>query len=105
MFHPSHAATRNVFAEAQTLAKSQATAFAANKNSTLHHDETSKNASKTGSIQVTAGGRSFAVGLFHKDIDTAERLFDSVTNWLQKTAGDLTWVKENGIAMQNADKS
>ena len=45
------------------------------------------------------------MGLFHKDIDTAERLFDSVTNWLQKTAGDLTWVKENGIAMQNADKS
>ena len=51
------------------------------------YDETSKNASKTGSLQGTAGGRSFAVGLFDKDMDTAERLFvcvcrDETNSWL-----------------------
>ena len=56
---PSAAATGNLFAEAQILAKIQAAmAIAENKNSTLHYDETSNYGTKTGSIQVTAGGRS-----------------------------------------------
>ena len=52
-------------------------AIAENKNSSLHYDETSKYGRKTGSIQVTAGGRSYAVGPFDEDICTAERQFDS----------------------------
>ena len=52
-------------------------AITENKNSSLHYDETSKYGRKTGSIQVTAGGRSYAVGPFDEDICTAERQFDS----------------------------
>ena len=51
-----------------------------NKNSTLNYDETSKYGRKTGSVQVTAGGRSYAVGLFDEDIGTAEILFDAIKN-------------------------
>ena len=76
----SSAVTRgNFFAEAQILAKIQvAVGIAGNRNSTLHYDETSKYVRTTGSVQVTAVGRSFAVGLFDKDIGTAEKLFDSI---------------------------
>ena len=92
---PSAATTGNLFTEAQILAKIQAAmAVAENENSTLHYDETSKYGRKTGSIQVTAGGRSYAVGLFDKDIGTAERQFDSVKNYLEKTAVHLTKVKK-----------
>ena len=64
---PSPATTGNLFAEAQILAKIQAAAaIVENENSTLHYDETSKYGRKTGSIQVTAGGRSYAVGLLMK---------------------------------------
>ena len=69
-------------------------AIAENKNSTLHYDETSKYERKTGSIQVTIGGKSLGVGLFDEDFGTAERLFDSIKNCLQKTAGHLTKVKK-----------
>ena len=76
---PSAVTRGNFFAEAQILAKVQvAVGIAGNKNSTLHYDETSKYGRKTGSIQVTAGGRSYAVGLFDEDVGTAERLFDSI---------------------------
>ena len=53
-------------------------AIAENKYSTLHYGERSKYRRKTGSVQVTAGERSYTVGLFDKDIGTAERLFDSI---------------------------
>ena len=59
-------------------------AVAENKNSTLHYDETSKYGRKTGSIQMTAGWRSYAVGIFDEDIGTAERLFDSIKKLLGK---------------------
>ena len=52
-----------------------------NKNSTLHYDDTLKYGTKTGSIQVRAGGRSYIVGLFDEVIRTAEILFDSIKNW------------------------
>ena len=92
---PSSTTTGNLFAEDQTLAKIQAAmAIAENKNSTLHYDETSKYERKTGSIQVTIGGKSLGVGLFDEDFGTAERLFDSIKNCLQKTAGHLTKVKK-----------
>ena len=92
---PSAATTGNLFTEAQILAKIQAAmAVAENENSTLHYDETSKYGRKAGSIQVTAGGRSYAVGLFDEDIGTAERLFDSIKNCLEKTAVHLTKVKK-----------
>ena len=68
---PSPATTGDLFAEVQILPKIQATAaIAENKNSTLYYDETSKYGRITGSIQVTAGGRSDAVGLFDEDIST-----------------------------------
>ena len=55
----SAAIAGNLFAEAQILAKIQAAmAIAENKNSRLHYDETSYYGTKTGSIQVTAGGRA-----------------------------------------------
>ena len=61
---PSAETTGNLFAEAQILAKIQAAmAITEHKNSTLHYDETSKYGRITGSIQVTAGGRPYAVGL------------------------------------------
>ena len=53
-----------------------------------------KHQRKTGSIQVTAGGRSYAVGLFDEDIGTAERLFDLIKKCLEKTAEHLTEVKK-----------
>ena len=57
---PSAAATGNLFTEAQILEKIQAAiAVAEIENSTLHYDETSKYGRKTGSIQVTTGGRSY----------------------------------------------
>ena len=65
-----------------------------NKNSTLHYDETSKYGRKTGSIQVTAGGRFYAVGLFDEDIGTAERPFDSIKHCFEKTAVHLIKVKK-----------
>ena len=69
---PSAATTG--FPEAQILAKVQAAmAIAENKNSTLYYDET-KYGRKTGSIQVTAGGKSYVAGLFDEDIGTAQRL-------------------------------
>ena len=43
-----------------------------------------KHQRKTGSIQVTAGGRSYAVGLFDEDIGTAERLFDLIKKMFGK---------------------
>ena len=83
--HPSAATTRNLFEEAQILAKIQAAmTVAENENSTLHYDETSKYGRKIGSIQVTAGGRSYAVTLFDENIGTAERLFDSIKKLLGK---------------------
>ena len=92
---PSAATTGNLFAEAQILAKSQAAmAIAENKNSSLHYAKTSKYGRETGSIQVTAGGKSYATGLFDEDIGTAERLFDSIKNCLEKTAEHLTKVKK-----------
>ena len=54
---PYTATAGNLFAEAQILPKIQAAM--ANKNSTLHYDEASKYGRKTGSIQVTAGERSY----------------------------------------------
>ena len=65
-----------------------------NKNSTLHYDETSKYGRKTGSVQVTAGGRSYAVGLFDEDIGTAEILFDAIKNVEEKPGEHLTAVKK-----------
>ena len=92
---PSAATTGNLFAKAQILAKIQAAmAIAENKNSTLHYDETSKYGRKTGSVQVAVGGKSYGVELFDEDFGTAERLFDSIKNCLQKTAGHLTKVKK-----------
>ena len=92
---PSAVTTGNLFAEAQILAKIKAAmAVAKKQNSTLHYDETSRYGRKTGSIQMTAGGRSYAVGLFDEDIGTAERLFDSIKNCLEKTAAHLTKVKK-----------
>ena len=85
------------FAEAQILAKIQAAmAIQENKNTTLHSGEISKYGRKTGSIQVTAGGKSYAVRLFDEDVGTAERLVDSIKNSLEKTAEHRTKVKKNG---------
>ena len=92
---PPAAKTGNLFTEAQILAKIQAEMpVVENKNSTLHYDETSKYGRKTVSIQVAAGGRSYAVGLFDEDIATAERLFDSIKNCLENTAVHLLKVKK-----------
>ena len=78
---PLPGTTGNLFAEAQIIAKIQpAAAIVENENSALHYDETSKYGRKTSSIQVTAGGRSYAVGLFDEDIGTAEILFDAIKN-------------------------
>ena len=37
-----------------------------------------KHQSIKGSIQVTAGGRFYGLGLFHENIAAAERVFDSI---------------------------
>ena len=60
--HPSAATTRNLFEEAQILAKIQAAmTVAENENSTLHF-----------------------LTLFDENIGTAERLFDSIKKLLGK---------------------
>ena len=43
---------------------------------------------------MTAGGRSFTVGLFDEDVGTVERSFDSIKNCSEKTAEHLTKVKK-----------
>ena len=93
---PSAATTSMLFIEAQTLANIQAgLALTKNINSTLHYDETSKYGRKKGSLQVTAGGRSYAVGLFDEDCGTAERLFHSMKECLENTAETLNKIKNS----------
>ncbi len=77
---PSAALTSILSAEARTLSNLQAAKeLAKNKFSTLHYDETSKFGNRSGSIQVSVGDRSYAIGLFDQDSGTSERLFDSST--------------------------
>ena len=66
-----------------------ATELQNNENSTLHYDETSIFGKKAGSIQITAGNKTYAVGLFDEDTGSSERLFDSFKECLEKTTGNL----------------
>ena len=50
-----------------------------------------KHERKAGSIQVTAGRESYAVGVFDEDIGTAERLFDSKK---------IVWKKLHNISLR-----
>ena len=93
---PSAALTSVLSAEARTLANIQAAkALAENPNSTMHYDETTKYGFKSGSVQVTVGDRSYAVGLFDQDMGTSERLFDSIKQCLKETADNLERVTGN----------
>ena len=66
---PSAALTAMLFTEVRTLANLQvATELHKNENATLHYDETSKFGKKAGSIQITAGNKTYALGLFDGDI-------------------------------------
>ena len=47
---------------------------------------------------MTAGGKSYATGLFDEDICTAERLFDLIKNCFEKPAEHLTKAKKNRIS-------
>ena len=87
---PSAALTSMLFTEGRTLANLHvATELQNNENSTLHYDETSKFGKKAGSIQITAGNKTYAVGLFDEDTGSSERLFDSIKECLEKTADNL----------------
>ena len=93
---PSPAATGKLLAEAQIFAKIQTAAtIVENENSALHYDETSMYGRKTDPIQVIAGGRSYAVGLFEEDIGTAKRLFDSIKKMFAKNCCTSHCGKEN----------
>ena len=92
---PSAALTSILSAEARTLANLQAAKeLAKNKHSTLHYDETSKFGYRSGSIQVSVGDRSYAIGLFDQDSGTSERLFDSIKYCIEKTAENLQRISD-----------
>ena len=87
---PSAELTSMLFTEGQTIANLHvATELQNIENSTLHYDETRKFGKKAGSIQITAGNKTYAVGLFDEDTGSSERLFDSINERLEKTADNL----------------
>ena len=55
----------------------------------MRYDEISKFGKKAGSTQITAGNKTYAVGLFDEDTGLLERLFDSIKECLAKTADNL----------------
>ena len=74
-----------LFTEGQTLVNLHvATELHNNENSILHY-ETSKSGKKAGSIQITAGNKTYAVGLFDEGAGS-ERLFDFIKECLKKNS-------------------
>ena len=93
---PSAALTSILFTEGRTLTNLHvATELQNNENSTLDYDETSKLGKKAGSIQITAGSKTYAVGLFDEDTGSSERLFDSIKECLEKTADNLRQITKS----------
>ena len=79
-----------LFTEGQTLANLYVTIeLQNNENTALRYSEISKFGKNAGSIQITAGNKTSAVGLFDEDTGSSERLFDSIKECLAKTAGNL----------------
>ena len=52
----------------------------------MRYDKISKFGKNAGSTQITAGNKTYAVGLLDEDTGSLERLFDSIKECLAKTA-------------------
>ena len=90
---PSPALTSTLFAEAKVIANIQAGhAVTKNCNSTLYYNETSKYGLKTESMHVSAGVKTYVVGLFDQDVGKSERFFDSIKDCLEKMAKSFSGV-------------
>ena len=61
----------------------------------MHYDETSKLGKKAGSIQISAGNKTYAVGLFDEDTGSSERLFGSIKECLEKIADNLRQITKS----------